>query len=59
MIVYSDTTPDLQVTYDVHQNEDLFHVTLNTAATENIEALIVFEGSLDECVDYINKKIKE
>lgn len=59
MIVYSDTTPDLQITYNVHKNEDLFYVTLNTTATENIEALIVFEGTLDACVDYINKKIKE
>jgi hypothetical protein len=59
MIVYSDTTADLKVTYLVHENTDVFYVTLNTTTTETLEALIVFEGTLDECVDYINKKIKE
>jgi hypothetical protein len=59
MIVYSDTTADLMVTYHVHENADLFYVTLNTTTTETLEALIVFEGTLDECIDYINKKIKE
>lgn len=59
MIVYSDHTPDLKITYHVHQNADMFYVTLDAAATQEIEALIVFEGSLDECVAFINQKIKE
>ena len=59
MIVYSDHTSDLQITYHVHENMDMFYVTLDATATQEIEALIVFEGTLDECVAFINKKITE
>lgn len=59
MIVYSDTTHDLKVVYNVHESDGLYFVTLDSAATAEIEALIVYEGTLDECVEYINIKIKE
>jgi hypothetical protein len=57
MIVYSDTTPDFETIYDVHETPDFFYVSVSTS-NDSIKSLVVFNGTLDECVNFINKNIK-
>lgn len=56
-ILYTDNSIEKQLNYNVVSNNDKFIVIIKDLNTENIINANAFEGTLDQCIEFITNNI--
>jgi hypothetical protein len=56
-IVYTDNSIEKQLNYNIISNNNQFIVLIKDLNTENIINSNAFEGSLDQCIEFITNNI--
>jgi len=56
-IIYSDNSIEKQLNYNIVNNNNKFIVIIKDLNTENIINSNAFEGTLNECIEFITNNI--